>query len=191
LEIALAAREHGCVALGLGGSERRFPPRLFARTFERAHQAGLPCVPHAGEMAGPKSVWAALRLLHADRIEHGVRSIEDQKLVEFLGQRQIPLDVCPTSNICLGVYPDYKSHPLRRLWEAGLLITINSDDPPMFNTDLNREYQILIDEFGFDAEELEQASLNGLRASRLPQSDKETMQAEFQAELARLRKAEN
>ncbi len=130
VEIALAARDEGVVALGLGGTEADFPPELFERSFERARQAGLPSVPHAGEIAGPESIWAALRLLHADRLGHGVRCIEDGALVEHLRERQIPLEICPTSNIRLGVYPDYTAHPLRRLWDAGLLITVNSDDSP-------------------------------------------------------------
>ena len=189
LEIALAARAQGCVALGLGGSEKRYPPQLFARVFERARQAGLPRAPHAGELAGSKSVWGALELLHADRLAHGVRSIEDPPLLETLRQQQIALDICPTSNICLGVYPSYAAHPLRQLWDAGLLITLGSDDPPLFNTDLNQEYLLLIDHFEFQVDELEQISLNGVRASFLPLADKARLQAEFQAEFLRLREA--
>jgi adenosine deaminase len=117
IEIALAARDQGVVALGLGGSEADFPPELFVQTFARARQAGLPRVPHAGEHAGPEDIWQALRLLHADRLGHGVRCVEDPALVEYLRERQVPLEVCPTSNICLGVYPDYAAHPLRRLWD--------------------------------------------------------------------------
>jgi aminodeoxyfutalosine deaminase len=191
LEIVLAARESGdgsgIVALGLGGSEADFPADLFERTFERAYQIGLPRIPHAGETAGPESVWAALRLLHADRLGHGVRCAEDPVLVEYLRERQVPLEICPTSNICLGVYPGYEAHPLRRLWDAGLLVTVNSDDPPMFGTDLNHEYEVLVDHFGFDAGELEQVSLNGLRASLLAQADKTRLEGEFRAQFARLR----
>ena len=187
LEIALAARQQGCVALGLGGSEDGFPPELFIRTFERARQEGLPRVPHAGELSGPESVWVALLQLHAVRLEHGVRSFEDPQLVETLARRQIGLDICPTSNICLGVYPDYQHHPLRKLWDAGLLITIGSDDPPMFNTDLNQEYRSLVDHFDFQIDDLEHASLNGLRASLLEQADKARLEIEFRTEFARLR----
>jgi aminodeoxyfutalosine deaminase len=191
LEIVLAARESvdgsGVVALGLGGSELEFPAELFEPAFARAYQLGLARIPHAGETVGPESVWAALRLLHADRLGHGVRCAEDPVLVEHLRQRQVPLEVCPTSNVCLGVYPDYGAHPLRRLWDAGLLITVNSDDPPMFGTDLNHEYGVLVDHFGFDADELERISLNGLRASLLPQADKARLETEFHAQFAQLR----
>ena len=187
VEIALAARDQGVVALGLGGSEAEFPAELFERTFALARQAGLPRVPHAGENAGPQSIWAALRLLHADRLGHGVRCVEDPALVEHLREHQVPLELCPTSNVRLGIYPDYDAHPLRQLWDAGLLVTINSDDPPMFGTDLNREYEVLVDHFGFDADDLEQISLNGLRASLLPQADKGRLEAEFRAQFAQLR----
>lgn len=188
LEIALTARERGVVALGLGGPEADFPPGLFKHAFKQARQAGLPRVPHAGEMAGPDSVWTALRKLHANRIGHGVRCIEDPALVAFLRAHQVPLELCPTSNICLGVYPTYTAHPLRQLWDQGLLVTVNSDDPPLFGTDLNQEYEVLVEHFGFDADELEQVSLNGVRASLLPAHEKARLEKEFQAEFARLRK---
>ncbi len=187
IEIALAARDQGVVALGLGGSEAQFPAELFERAFARARQAGLPRVPHAGEHADPRSVWAALRLLHADRLGHGVRCVEDSALVEYLCERQTPLEVCPTSNVCLGVYPDYAAHPLRRLWDAGLLVTVNSDYPALFGADLNCEYEVLVDHFGFSADELEQISLNGLHASFLPEPDKAQLEAEFRAQFAQLR----
>ena len=187
LEIALAAREMGCVALGLGGSEAEFPPELFVDVFERAHQAGLPGVPHAGEMGGPESIWTAVDKLHAVRLQHGIRSVEDPRLVQALVERQIACDVCPTSNVSLRVYPDFESHPLRQAWDAGVLVTIGSDDPPMFNTNLNREYEALIDHFAFTADELEQVSLNGLRASLLPTAEKARLESEFLAEFARLR----
>ena len=187
VEIALAAEDQGVVALGLGGSEARFPPELFIRPIERARQAGLPRVPHAGEMAGPKSIWTALRQLHADRLGHGVRCVEDPVLVAYLIEHQVPLEICPTSNIRLGVYPDYAAHPLRRLWDQELLVTVNSDDPPLFDADLNHEYAVLVDHFDFSADELEQISLNGLRASFLPEADKARLEAQFRAEFAQLR----
>jgi len=187
IEIALAARDEGVVALGLGGSEAEFPSELFERTFARARQASLPRVPHTGEHAGPEDVWEALRLLYADRLGHGVRCVEDAALVEYLHERQVPLEVCPTSNVCLGVYPDYAMHPLRRLWDAGLLVTVNSDDPALFGTDLSHEYEVLVDHFSFSADELEQVSLNGLHASFLPEPDKAQLETEFLTQFAQLR----
>jgi aminodeoxyfutalosine deaminase len=187
VDIALAARDQGVVALGLGGSESDFPPEWYERAFEKAREAGLPRVPHAGETAGPESVWTALRVLHANRIGHGVRSIEDAELVKYLAQRQVPLELCPTSNIRLGVYADYANHPLRQLWDSGLMVTVNSDDPPLFGTDLNREYTLLVEQFGFGATELEQISLNALQASFLPEADKLVMAADFRRRFAALR----
>ncbi len=186
LDITLAARDQGVVALGLGGLETGFPPELFVDSFQRAEARGLHRAPHAGEIAGPNSVWSAIQLLHAERIEHGVRSIEDPALIEYLRSKAIPLDVCPTSNICLNVYPNYASHPLRQLWDAGLTITIGSDDPPMFGTDLNHEYQVLVKDYNFTQPELERISLNAIHASFLPTSEKQQLEQEFIAEFNRL-----
>jgi len=149
----------------------------------------LPRVPHAGEIAGPQSVWGALRHLHADRLGHGVRCIEDPTLVEHLRERQIPLEICPTSNVRLGVYPDYATHPLRDLWNRGVYVTVNSDDPPLFGADLNQEYAVLVEHFGFSAAELERVSLNAVRASLLPEGGKARLEGEFRAEFMRLRTA--
>ncbi len=188
LDIALAARDLGVIALGLGGIEAGFPPELFVDTFDRAEREHLHRVPHAGEISGPQSVWSALKLLHAERIGHGVRSIEDPSLIEYLRSNSLPLEICPTSNICLNAYPDYAHHPLRKLWDAGLVLTIGSDDPPMFGTDLNHEYQVLVNEFGFTQAELERISLNAIHASFLSQAEKLKLEQEFQDEFRRLSK---
>jgi adenosine deaminase len=184
---AVEGMDRGVAAFGLGGSEAGRPPEGFADAFAMAREAGLHSVPHAGEVAGPESVWGALRALGAERIGHGVRSVEDPALVEYLWERRIPLEVCPTSNLCLGVYPSYEGHPIRRLWDQGLLITVNSDDPPMFNTDLVHEYQMLADHLGFSAAELEQLSLNALRASFLPAERKAALEQEFRREFGDFR----
>lgn len=183
---AAAAQDRGVVALGLGGPEQGNPPQDYARAFALAREAGLHSVPHAGELAGPESVWGALQALGAERLGHGVRCIEDPALVAYLREQQVPLEVCPTSNLCLGVYPSYADHPLRRLWDLGLYVTVNSDDPPMFNTDLVREYRALVDHMGFTVEELERLSLAALGASFLPAGRKEKMDRAFRAELAEL-----
>lgn len=184
---ATGAMAGGVVGFGLGGPELGFPPEWFADAYTVAREAGLHSVPHAGEVVGPESVWGALQALQAERIGHGVRCVEDPALVEYLRQRQTPLEICPTSNLCLGVYPSYEAHPIRHLWEQGLYVTVNSDDPPMFNTDLVREYQILADHLGFGAADLERLSLNALRASFLPAFRKASMEQAFVAEFDRLR----
>jgi adenosine deaminase len=187
VDIALEARDQGVIALGLGGDEASFPPELFTNSFKRAWEAGLPCIPHAGETAGPESIWTALKELHACRIGHGVRSIEDPYLIDYLRETQIPLEICPTSNIKLGVYPDFESHPLRMLWDAGLYITVNSDDPPMFETELNQEYLTLVEQFGFSKDELERVSLNALRASLLSEAEKNRLETAFHTEIMKLK----
>ena len=184
---AAGAVDRGVVGLGLGGPERGHPPEPYADAFAFARAAGLHSVPHAGEVAGPESVWGALRILQAERLGHGVRSVEDPALLDYLSEHQVPLEVCPTSNLRLGVYASYDDHPIRRLWEKGLYVTVNSDDPPMFETDLVAEYTVLVTRLGFSAREMEQLSLNALLASFLPEARKQEMKAGFLSEFRRLR----
>lgn len=184
---AIEAFGNGVSALGLGGYEVGNPPEKFRAAFDRAHAAGLPSVPHAGETGGPDSIRGALDSLHAARIGHGVRCLEDAALVSTLHTHQIPLEVCPTSNVCLGVAPSLGQHPLPRLLDAGLYVTLNSDDPPMFNTTLNEEYVRCATAFGWNAAVCEAFSLRALDASFLPTLEKAALRIEFQAEFARLR----
>ncbi len=183
----ISAFGDGVVGFGLGGPEVGHPPEKFAAAFDRAHAAGVPSVPHAGETAGPASIWGALKALHAVRIGHGVRCLEDPKLVEELRTRQTPLEVCPTSNVCLGVAPTLDRHPLPRLVSEGLYVTINSDDPPMFNTTLNDEYVRVAEEFGFDYAQMEQFVMNAVRATLLPPDARQRLEAECTAEFKGLR----
>jgi adenosine deaminase len=172
---AVEGMHNGVVALGLGGDERGYPPERFTSAFAIARQAGLPAVIHAGETGGPASIRGALDALHAVRIGHGVHCLEDAALVQRLRAEQIPLEVCPTSNVCLKLYPELRQHPLPRLLEEGLYITLNSDDPPMFNTSLTREYQLAAVSFGLDQAQIEKLVMNALEASLMP--------AEMKAEL--------
>lgn len=155
----------GVSALGLGGPEVGYPPELFGRAFDVAREAGLPSVPHAGETEGPESIRGALRALSAVRIGHGVRCLEDADLVAELRERQIPLEVCPTSNVCLGVAPSFAEHPFPRLLDAGLYVTLNSDDPPMFGTTLTDEYLKLADAFGLGTAEVEDLVMKAAKAT--------------------------
>jgi aminodeoxyfutalosine deaminase len=186
-EWAISGWGDGVVALGLGGYEVGNPPEKFADSFKLAEQAGLPSVPHAGETLGPESIWGALRTLNPVRIGHGVRCVEDPALVEELRERQIPLEICPTSNLCLGVAPDLASHPLPKLIDAGLYVTINSDDPPLFNTTLTEEYLKIADAYGYDESMIEKLVMNAVRVTLLDEADKAAMIKEFEAEFARLR----
>jgi len=165
----------GVTALGLGGPEVGYPPELFRRAFEVAREAGLPSVPHAGETVGPESIRGALRDLNAVRIGHGVRCLEDPDLVAELRERQIPLEVCPTSNVCLGVAPTFEEHPLPRLLDAGLYVTLNSDDPPMFGTTLTDEYLKASSAFGLGAPEVEDLVLKAAQATLLGEEEKKDL----------------
>jgi len=143
------------VGVGLAGNEAMHHPKDFAPAFRIAHEKlNLGCTAHAGEVSGPQSVWDAINHLPVTRIGHGVRSIEDPELVKTLAERDITLEVCPGSNIALSVYPDFASHPLRKLYDAGVVGSINSDDPPFFWTDLAKEYDTAHEKFGFTESEL-------------------------------------
>jgi len=186
--VAIEGKEAGVVALGLGGAEVGGPPERFAPWFDQARAAGLHSAPHAGETVGPESIWGALRALGAERIAHGVRAVEDETLIAHLADHRIPLDVTPTSNICLGVYPDLAAHPLPRLHAAGIPLTIGSDDPPLFNTTLNDEVALLAEPFSFDVAAIDDILLNGVRCSFLPAARKHEWEAQFVAELAALKR---
>ncbi len=187
--VAIEGMAEGVVALGVVGLYVDSPPEAFAPWFERARDSGLHATPHAGEAAGAESVWGALRVLDAERIGHGVRAIEDPALVAYLAEHRIPLEVCPTSNVRLGVFPSIDAHPLRRLHDAGVPVTINSDDPPLFNTTLDAEVALLPTVFGLDRSAVDEILLNGVRFSFLPPEQKAALEAEFRAELATLRGA--
>jgi aminodeoxyfutalosine deaminase len=134
-------RERGIVAIGLGGLEAQYPPEPFAPVFRAAREAGLGSVPHAGEVAGPASIRGALDALEPDRIRHGIRAVEDPALLRDLAARGLVLDVTPISNVRTGAVASLAEHPLPELLAAGVLCSISTDDPEMFDTDLTREYE--------------------------------------------------
>jgi aminodeoxyfutalosine deaminase len=140
LEYAIAYRDRGVVGVGLGAFELEYPPRLYADTFAIAREGGLGSVPHAGELGGPDAIREALDLLHADRLRHGIQAVEDPALVQELAERGTVLDVCPVSNVRIGVVPSIEEHPLPQLVAAGVRCSLSTDDPPMFDTDLTTEY---------------------------------------------------
>jgi aminodeoxyfutalosine deaminase len=142
LRYAIAYRDRGIVGVGLGAFELEYPPHLYVETFARARAGGLGSVPHAGELGPPDAIRDALRLLHADRLRHGIRAMEDLDLVQELRDRGTVLDVCPASNVHVGVVPSLDEHPLPQLVAAGVLCSLSTDDPPMFDTDLTKEYEL-------------------------------------------------
>lgn len=160
----LAAERAGdrVVAFGIGGDEQRGPAEWFAEVFRFARARALKLAPHAGETAGPESVWSALRL-GADRIGHGIRSMEDPTLVAHLRDRAIPLEVCISSNVATGAVPSLGEHPVRRLFDAGVPIVLNTDDPAMFHTTLTAEYRLAAERFGFTQAELARLAADSFR----------------------------
>ncbi len=180
---AVAQQGNGICALGLAGKEVGRDAAALAPVFTYVRDAGLPRTLHAGETVGPESMWDALTTLHADRIGHGVRVVEDPKLLELLYAMQVPLEVCPKSNVCLGLYPDLATHPILMLWRAGLFLTVNTDDPPMFDTTLTDEYRALAAVHGFTRDEIKELALNAVRAAFLPAVEKQAMLEEFEAEM--------
>ncbi len=185
--VAKEGMNDGVIALGLGGAEVGHPPGNYRTWFEKAREGGLHSVPHAGETVGPASVWGAIQVLGAERLGHGVRAIEDPALVAYLVEQRIPLEICPTSNVRLGVYAGIAEHPLPYLHAAGVPITVNSDDPPLFNTTLNDEVKLLADPFNFDLNTIDEILLNGVRHSFLPVKEKQALEAAFRDEMAKLR----
>jgi adenosine deaminase len=152
------------VGFSMAGDEENYPAGDYAEVFEIAAGAGLGCTVHAGEWAGAHSVWAALEL-PVTRIGHGVRAIEDPRLVEVLAERGIVLECCPTSNVVLNAFPSYEEHPLPRLREAGVRITLGSDDPPYFGASIGGEYRVCAARFGWDDDDLRAVTRTALEAA--------------------------
>ncbi|MEO3774044.1 adenosine deaminase [Micromonospora sp. B9E7] len=184
LRIALDERPDGLVSFGLGGPEIGVPRPQFRPWFDQARAAGLRSVPHAGETTGPQTIWDALNELGAERIGHGISAAQDPELLTYLAERQIGMEVCPTSNVRTRAVANLDEHPLRQLVDAGLLVTINSDDPPMFGTTLNDEYAVAARLLGADREGVAGLARNAVTASFLDAAGKQRITAEIDAYLA-------
>jgi aminodeoxyfutalosine deaminase len=174
-------RPEGLVSFGLGGPEIGVPRPQFKPYFDRAVAAGLHSVPHAGETTGPQTVWDALTELRAERIGHGTSSAQDAGLLAHLAEHRIPLEVCPTSNIATRAVRTLEEHPVREFVKAGVLVTINSDDPPMFGTDLNNEYAVAARLLDLDERGLAGLARNAVEASFLDPAGKARLTAEIDA----------
>jgi adenosine deaminase/aminodeoxyfutalosine deaminase len=160
--LAAERRDCGVVGFGFGGDESRGPAEWFADVCRYARNEGLAVLPHAGETAGPDSIWAALEC-GALRIGHGIRAIDDPVLVRHLAERRIPLEISITSNLCTGAVGSLAEHPVRKLYDAGVPITLNTDDPGFFRTTIAREFEIARDAFGFSEAELDGIRQNAFR----------------------------
>jgi adenosine deaminase/aminodeoxyfutalosine deaminase len=179
LDVALTQRPDGLVSFGLGGPERGVPRAQFASHFAAARAAGLHSVPHAGESSGPESIWEALEQLGAERIGHGIAAAHDPRLLTHLRERGIALEVCPTSNVCTRAVASLAEHPLPALVAAGVQVSINSDDPPMFSTTLNAEYAVAADLLGLDALGVAELARAAVRQSFLGHHEQGALLAEI------------
>lgn len=166
LDLAIQYCDRNVVAFGIGGDELKGPPEMFGEVFARAAEHGLHLTAHAGESAGPESIWGALNL-KAERIGHGLTAERDPELIEELAQRQVPIEICVTSNLRTGCCADVAAHPVRRYFDEGLMVTINSDDPAMFGASLAEEYALAQRQFGFSDEQLRELARNSFEASFL------------------------
>jgi len=185
LDLMETCRER-VVAIDIGGREYVSPPRHFARVYRRAKEMGFHLTAHAGEVCGPESIWEALRYLDVERIGHGVTAIQDPKLVKYLLKKNVSVEMCPVSNLKTKVVHSIQNHPIRDLFDKGLNVTVNSDDPTMFGTNMNNEYHTLHGELGFTLPDLFHLSLNAIESSFLPQERKDRLKDTCHREFARL-----
>ena len=181
IDYALNHRVDALIGFGLGGPEVGVPRPQFQPHFDAARAAGLRSVPHAGETTGPETIWDALRLLGAERIGHGTTAVEDPTLLAHLAETGIPLEVCPSSNIATRAVAAIADHPIVAFREAGVTVTVNSDDPPMFGTSLNQEYEIAADLLGLDEAGVADLARTAVRASFAEEPVKATVLAEIDA----------
>lgn len=172
-ELAARLRERNVVAVGIGGDERRGPAEWFRDLYKKAADQGLCLTAHAGETVGPESVWGALNM-GVQRIGHGLTIARDPELMEVLAHKQVPVEVCVSSNVRTGVCAEIRDHPVRKFFDEGLMITLNTDDPAMFQTSLNKEYEIVAEQFDFSDEHLRELARNSFEASFLPAEKKVT-----------------
>jgi len=170
-EMAARYKDRGVVGIGIGGDELKAPPELFRQAYVWAAEHGLRLTAHAGENSGPDSIWGALNL-RAERIGHGLSASRDPELLEELAVRQIPIEICLTSNLRTACCHSLADHPVRSYFNRGLMITLNTDDPGMFRTTLSREYRLAQDSFGFSDEHLRELARNSFEASFLPAEQK-------------------
>ena len=174
----------GVIGIGIGGSEQDFPPEPFEEVYEEARQFGLHTSAHAGEAAGAESIWGAIRSLRVDRIGHGTRAEEDESLLDYLAEHRIPLEMCPISNVRTGVVNSLEEHPVRRYFERGIIVTLNTDDPKMFGNSLAEEFLLLEEKLSFSRNEIRSLILQGIQAAWLSEDKRQQLVEAFRADPA-------
>lgn len=173
LNMVLENRRKYIIGIDLGGKERGNPARLFTRVFEKARKYGLHVVAHAGEEVGPASIWSAIRDLKVERIGHATSAFKDERLMRYLFKNQIPLEICPTSSIITRAYVEtIEKHPIQIYIQKGLFVTVNSDDPIIFKTDITKEYVLLTEKLNLSLSKIVQLIRNGINATFLPIEEK-------------------
>lgn len=186
LRCAIDARSSGVVALDISGDENHFGRYDFSEIFEQARQHGLHTVAHAGEGVPPASIWYAVHNLRAERIGHATTAVDDAGIMEYLKQKGTVLELCPKSNVSLHIVPSLPRHPLKKYLDAGLPITLNCDDPGLFQTSLTEEFLVVADAFDLSLEQMIKINLNSVRYSFMPADEKNKLLAEMDAEIKRL-----
>jgi adenosine deaminase len=182
--LAEVAAEAGVIGIGLGGSEQLFPPEPFAPVYERARALGLRTSAHAGEVAGPASVWGAVRVLAVDRIDHRTRAIDDPALVRWLAENRMPITSCPGSNVATGAVASLEAHPVRRFCDEGLMVSIATDDPAMFGLSLAGEFEALQTRLGFADDEIRRLILDGVESTWLSEARKAALRTRIESDPA-------
>ena len=172
-------KDLGIIGIGIGGPEKEYPPEPFADIYAQAREMGFKTSAHAGEAAGADSIWGAVRLLDVDRIGHGTRAYEDETLLNFLVEKRIPLEMCPISNVKTGVVDSIESHPIRRYYDLGIIVTVNTDDPKMFGNSLADEYKMLETKLGFSRSDIQTVITNSIEASWLADDAKSELSSDF------------
>lgn len=184
----IESKNDNIVSIDIGGSEEQFPPKPYAPVYRRAKKMGLHLVAHAGEAAGPESVWEAVKELGVECIGHGVAAGKDPELMQYLQEHGIAIEACPTSNVKTGVVESIEKHPIKTFFKKGIRVSVNTDDPSMFGTDMNNEYLLLHRKLGFKISELFRLGLNAVDSSFLSEKRKNSIKKFFIREYQRLTK---
>lgn len=177
-------KDCGVVGIGIGGSEHEYPPEPFELLYREARNMGFRTNAHAGEASGTQSVWGAINQLRVHRIGHGTRVYEEPELLDYIAENEIPIELCPMSNVHTGVVNSIMEHPIRKYFEHGLIISVNTDDPKMFNTSLADEYRLLVQNCGFSKQEICKIILLGIRSSWLSEEKKNSLVKKFEQEIS-------